>query len=90
MKEGAIPLRERRSLAEEWESFERDLVPEKASAAQRQEMRRSFYCGAIAIHTLMLNNLDEGMDETALDLAYIESLHQELAQFRRDLGEGRA
>jgi hypothetical protein len=88
---GAIPLRERRSLADEWREFEtRILNPMNAGAVQRQETRRGFYAGAQMMFSLMTGGLDADHEPTDLDVAYIESLSQELRAYARDLTEGRA
>lgn len=87
---GAIPLRERRTLADEWRDFARQVVPQGAPDVQRVEMRRAWYAGAAAMFGLMTGGLDADHEPTDLDVAYVESLSQELAAFGRDLNRGRA
>lgn len=89
MPTGAIPLRERRSLAEEWTAFEKACLT-MAPALQRTEMRRAFYAGAQSFFALMSGGLDADHDPTDLDVEYLECLNQELQTFCRDLAEGRA
>lgn len=85
---GAIPLRERRSVAEEWKEFTK-LIPEDAPDVQTQEMRRAFYCGATAVFGLM-TDLDGGSDATDLDLEYYVSIEKELEDFQEAIARGEA
>ncbi len=87
-REGAIPLRERRTVAEEWKEF-RKLIPEYAPDVQVTEMRRAFYCGATAVFGLM-TDLDSGSDATDLDLEYYVSLEKELEDFQEAIARGEA
>ncbi len=87
-REGIIPLRERRMLADEWRELSEKVLPPEAGDVQRRESRRMFYAGAQSIYALMMGNLDGGSDETTLDLAYMEALEKELAQFGDDLARG--
>ena len=87
---GAIPLRERRGLSDEWESYARDILPTAAPDVQKIETRRAFYAGAAAMFGLLTGGLDADSEPTELDVAFVESLSQEIAAFGRDLAEGRA
>jgi hypothetical protein len=87
--EGAIPLRERRSLADEWNDFDRLIVPRDAPEVQRIEMRRAFYAGAATMFSLISGGLDSDKEPTDLDVAYLETLNQELMEFGRLIGEGK-
>ena len=89
-REGTIPLRERRALADEWTEFERAVMPKGAPTVQRVEMRRAWYAGAAMMFALMTGGLDEDHEPTDLDVAYLSSLHRELAAFSDDLGRGKA
>lgn len=87
---GTIPLRERRALADEWAEFAKAVIPALAGPTQRSEMRRAWYAGAAAMFGLMTGGLDADSEPTDLDVAYVESLSQELTTFSRDLARGRA
>lgn len=88
---GAIPLRERRSLADEWKEFERKILdPVNAGKTQRSETRRAFYAGAATFFDLQTGGFDTDHDPTELDLQYISSLHEELREFARDIARGKA
>jgi hypothetical protein len=87
---GAIPLRDRRSLADEWAEFSRLIVPRNAPEVQRVEMRRAWYAGAAAMFGLMTGGLDADHEPTDLDVAYVESLSEEIETFSRDLARGKA
>lgn len=89
LHDGVIPLRERVTLAQEWDQFARTLLAH-AGIVQRVEMRRAFYAGAASMFTLLTGGLDADHEPTALDLAYVESLNQETVAFARDIAEGRA
>lgn len=87
---GAIPLRERRALSDEWDSYAKDVLPKGAPMVQRVETRRAFYAGAGAMFSCVAGGLDADHEPTDLDVAYMESLHQELIQFSRDIATGAA
>lgn len=37
------------TIQEQWDSFLADVIPSNAPMTQRVEMRKAFYCGAIAM-----------------------------------------
>jgi hypothetical protein len=88
--EGVIPLRERRSLSDEWAEFFRQCVPKGAPPLQLRETRRAWYAGASSLFALMEGGFDVDHEPTDLDVAYLESINQELAAFARDLEAGTA
>jgi hypothetical protein len=90
LAKGSIPLRERRSFAEEWEHYAEQVIPKTAPPMQLREMKRSFYAGAATMLSLTSGGFDADSEPTELDVAWLESIHQELVQFAADLGEGRA
>jgi hypothetical protein len=83
---GRIPLRERRSLAEEWETFNQNIIPKMAGPTQRAEMKRAFYAGAIVIFSLMSGGLDPDEEPTQLDIKYVDSLFEEIVEYTRKEG----
>lgn len=89
LAEGAIPLRERRTLADTYREFS-GVLPKGASEIQRVEMRRAWYAGAAGMFDLMTGGLDADHEPTELDISYVESLFQELQQFARQLEQGKA
>lgn len=62
-------------IKEQWESYEREVVPANASAEQRLETRRAFYAGAQAMLTTSLGR---------------NASTPELLAFAQDVEEGRA
>lgn len=76
--DGAIPLRERRTFADEWAQYERDVLPAGVGEVQRRETKVAFHAGAFVLFTLFTGGLDSGRDATALDIAYAEGLRREL------------
>ena len=91
---GAIPLRERLSLSEEWDSLAQELLAStpglEADSTQMVETRRAFYAGATSMFTLMTEGLDEDHEPTQLDISYVSSLKAELDYFRRLVARGQA
>lgn len=88
--EGTIPLRERRTLAQEWTQFERSVLPRVVGKVQRVETRRAWYAGAASMLALLSGGLDADHEPTDLDVAYLEALYQEIVAFSQALGEGKA
>lgn len=77
------------TLAEQWETFEAEVVPTNAGLIQRIEMRRAFYAGAasygVVIQAIALDTVSE-----AASMAMLEGLNDELARYLRELAAGRA
>lgn len=69
-----------RSVKNEWDSFEKSIIPIGAPEIQRIEMRRAFYAGATSLLQLML---DLGEDDVTEDggMMVIEGLRQECRAF---------
>lgn len=72
-------------LAAEWASFERLVLPARASEVQRTEMRRAFYAGAQATFHVMMSTLTPGDEPQDADLTMLESLHAELEEWESKL-----
>lgn len=89
-KEGSIPLRERRSIEEEWQGYKAAVIPKDAPEVQLVESRRAFYAGARSLFSLISGGLDADHEPTDLDVAYLDELTKELAAFARDVQEGKA
>ena len=81
LSEGAIPLRERLTLAESWTEFERAVLPAHVGDLQRSEMRKAFYGGASAMFGCVTGGLDADHEPTMKDLEYLDSLNKELHDF---------
>lgn len=87
---GTIPLRERRTLDDEWKEFARQVIPAAASTRQIAEMRRAWYAGVATMFSLMTWGLDPEREPTDLDVEYLENLHKELTEFSNAVGRGAA
>jgi hypothetical protein len=89
---GAIPLRERLTLFEQWQAFVKDIGLDhpRVTELQRREMRRAFYSGAATFFSLLISDTDGGVEASELDVAYVESLFQELQHFKRMIARGEA
>lgn len=77
-------------IAEAWEKYRVDVVPENAPDNQVRQCRRSFYAGAHFILSDMLDLLDPAEEPTEGDLNMIADLHDELLTFAADVVGGRA
>lgn len=53
-------------------------------------MRRAFYAGAESLMRAIMVGLDPEGEPTDADMARMVAIEQELEQFARDVGEGRA
>lgn len=78
------------SLAAEWDSLSAAIFRDGTSAVQRSEMRRAFYCGVQALMSLMTTAMDPGDEETAADIARLQSWQDELLIFAASLVADRA
>jgi hypothetical protein len=73
-----------RTVAEKWVSFERACVPQNASEAQRADMKRCFYAGALSALVVMQGIADDDLSDDA-GAAVIEGLMQEVQAFSHGL-----
>jgi hypothetical protein len=79
-----------RLLAKGWEGYRIQVIPQAATEEQLRESRRSFYAGAHLLLCDILELLDPGDEPTEGDLAMVEDLQDELAEFAVSVVEGRA
>lgn len=77
-------------IADEWESYRKDVLPKCASSVQLQECRRAFYCGALAFQTCLMRCLTPEPEPTQEDVELLEALDQELKEFARKVANGEA
>ncbi len=77
-------------LEEQWESYQRRVIPIGAPSVHRSECRRAFYAGAQALLTGLLSRFTADREPTAEDMAVMESVSAELRQFVSDVKGGRA
>lgn len=71
-----------KTLAQQWQEFERKVVPEGACAGQRADMEDSFYAGAF----VMLGTMSEAAASSATDeigMTRIAKLHLECNAYFR-------
>ncbi|MFN6460827.1 MAG: hypothetical protein RMZ41_003140 [Nostoc sp. DedVER02] len=78
-------MTKKQRLQEEWQDFEKAVVPKNASALQKQEMRRAFYAGALIMFSLTRGL---GSDDISEDEAFevFGGLEQELKEFHSNVG----
>lgn len=86
LNDGVMPVRERLTFADEWQEFQRAILPLECSLTQRVETKRAFYAGARVFMRLTMGNLDADHEPTELDVQYMDALNNELLQFARELG----
>lgn len=77
-------------LAEEWRSYQEQVIPPAAPSVQITESRRAFYAGARSILSILLERLSPGTEPTQEDLAWMDKIEAELDQFQRDVQAGQA
>lgn len=87
---GTKPLDDRKTVKARFQEFADRIIQNAAPLVQKVEMRRAWYAGAEAMFGLITTYLDDDREPTELDIAYVDSLHQELLAFGKDLLEGRA
>lgn len=78
------------TLAAQWASYERLVIPATAGDLQRQETRRAFYAGAQDLFELLQHGVSAGPEFTAEDERLLEAVDAELRQFVLEVKEGRA
>lgn len=66
-------------LLEEWDNYERAVLPPDASSIQREECRRAFYAGAAAFMAIMTRAAGQS-GELAAELAHFEQGVREVAE----------
>lgn len=76
------------TIQEQWQSFNRNVIPRSAGNAQRSEMELAFYSGADSVLRILLILSAKDITEQAAAQA-VEGLHIECRQFARDYGRRR-
>lgn len=79
-----------RTLAEQWRSYEKQVLPPAAGAVQRQETRRAFYAGAQSAFLVLVHGVSPGSNVTENDEALMIALDAEFRQFADDMKAGLA
>lgn len=77
-------------LADQWESYAREVLPRNASTVHRWECRRAFYSGAVAIHGILMRSLSESPDATHDDISVMEDILSEFTSFAERVKAGTA
>lgn len=78
------------TVESEWKRFESAVLPPNSCpAAQRKEMRRTFYAGAQAMFNLMDRLGDGAITEQGMQLV-LEGIMRELKEFAIDVQTDRA
>jgi len=75
-------------LADQWQDFEKRVLPADAGEVQRIETRRAFYAGAQALLCGLLNMFEPDHGPTEEDLKAMDSIKAELDQFAADVKGG--
>jgi len=70
------------TIAEQWETYRRDVLPANAPPVQVRECRIAFYGGATALYMSIMAALDPGKEPTEGDLKYMAAIDAELKAFR--------
>lgn len=69
-----------RTVMQQWESYEREVVPKTAGAEQRIESRRAFFAGAQALLNLVSGVGSDDVSENQ-GVAMLDGLSAELQVF---------
>jgi len=77
-------------LETEWINYRNDVISKDAGSTQLQESRRAFFAGAWAFYSLILNQLEPGLEDTPNDLKLMEKLDAEMREFRERVIKGYA
>ena len=72
-----------------WENFRKICIHKDAPPVQIEEMRKAFYGGAVVVLTAM-NSIAEQDVPDEVGAQVLESLHNEVRAFARDLGDNGA
>jgi hypothetical protein len=70
-----------KTIAELWNSYHKEVLPQDAPAIQVQECKRAFYAGARGLMTSIISNLSPGPDDAPEDLTMMEDIDKELQEF---------
>lgn len=81
------PIEQR--LGKAWALYAKNVLA-GASEALRNEIRRSFYAGAMSYHTILLASMTLDDNVQPEEAAVVEKLEREMDAFLADLREGRA
>jgi hypothetical protein len=74
-----------KSLADAWQKYDREVLPEVAGEVQRSESRKAFYAGAVTLFGLMTSGFDDGEEMTAADEARMMAIRDEIEAFLADV-----
>lgn len=78
------------TIAEQWEDFAREVLPDDVSEVQLREMRRAFYAGSLSsLSSLYLLHNLAGMSEAAA-VGILAGLHEECLLFGLQVANGEA
>lgn len=78
-----------RTIADLYVRFERDMVPLDAGREQRQETKRAFYAGVLALLVLEMQIAEDNLSDEA-GAAILEGIGQECVAFKDAVLEGTA
>lgn len=70
----------------EWKSYDRAVVPAAAPPVQREECRRAFYAGAVAMHKLVFAAIE--CDDEAENERQLAALDVQVREILTDLRLG--
>lgn len=79
-----------RLLESAWQSYRAKVIPPGAPGVQLVESRRAFYAGARALLGSLIAVLGPDQEATESDLAIMDSVQEELDEFRKDVENGKA
>lgn len=72
-------------IAEQWQSFEQQVIPKTAPAIQREEMQKAFFAGALAVLGVAFELGSEDVSEED-GAATLEGMKRECLEFMAKMG----
>lgn len=77
-------------IATAWQDYLTRVIHADADEVQKQETRRAFYAGAGSLLKGLMNVLEPNEEITEADMALMDSIQKELADFWQAMLEGKA
>lgn len=71
-----------RPIKEEWDVFEKEVMPNDAGEGQRSDMKMAFYAGAIACYEALIIDTSKLSDEASI--IYLDMVRDDLAIFAKE------
>lgn len=64
-----------------WMDYRKKVMPRDCHPTQVEETMKAFFAGAMGLFSTVVGSLDEGEEPTERDLAFMDSIAEELKEF---------